>query len=289
MNVKQTHIWKTAKRLYRKYFTTVPGKWTPEKRIKKIMELYVEKMGYRFEFYHPILFTEKIQWYKEFYSPAGLINIVDKYLFKAYIESKLGSGYTVKLYGVYENINQLEAAWNDLPEVFVLKQTLQSDGKCIKVIRNKAKIKLEELKKEIRDWFDPKNSLVNSYCAAYREGIPRIIAEEFIDQMDDLYDYKFFCFDGVPKLIYAYANKLKTSDSAKPHEALTFYDMNWEKIDATSDGKPNSDIPKPKLFSEMIEIAAELSRGFPFLRVDFYEVNNKIYLEYIRERNYYYY
>ena len=117
---------------------------------------------------NPITFNEKLQWYKINYEGDGhLENIVDKYLFKRYIKEKLGDGYTIPLLGQWSSIEQLEKDWEKLPEEFCLKSTLQSDGNCIKFIHNKSTIPFKSLQKELKEWLNPKNTLINSFCRAF--------------------------------------------------------------------------------------------------------------------------
>ena len=171
-----------------------------EKKIKMLMDKYERLVGYRMDINDPKTFTEKLQWYKLFYEGDGnLIRVVDKYLFKDYIKEKLGEGYTIPLFGVYESFSQLRKDWDNLPEEFVLKSTLSSDGNLIKFVHNKSQINMKELKSEMEHWFKGKYLLSNGFCRAYNEGIPRVIAEQYLENVkDQLFDYKFYCFDGEP-------------------------------------------------------------------------------------------
>lgn len=260
--------------IYSRYFEKTKNKWTPEKRLKMLMKLYEIKRGHRFDINHPVLFTEKIQWYKEFYRPAGLINVVDKYLFKQYIKTKLGDGYTIPLYGAWTDLKTLENDWAQLPEKFVLKSTLQGDGKCVKIIRDKNSIDFKALKKELAEWLDPRKVLINSFCYAYHEGVPRIIAEEYMEEVDkQLYDYKFLCFGGKPHYIYAVTDHFPGQLSH-----ISFYDLDWNRLDVVYGEHPTNNVSKPKHYEEMLEIAKKLSADFPFVRVDFFDTSEKLYV-----------
>ena len=223
----------------------------------------------------PITFNEKLQWYKINYEGDGhLENIVDKYLFKRYIKEKLGDGYTIPLLGQWSSIEQLEKDWEKLPEEFCLKSTLQSDGNCIKFIHNKSTIPFKSLQKELKEWLNPKNTLINSFCRAYYNATPRIIAEEYMQNVkDQLYDYKFFCFDGEPYCIEAAKERFKEEETN-----FTFYDLNWNKLNVTSSNHPNGDVPHPIHLDEMINLSKILSKDFPHIRVDFFDTKNKLYV-----------
>ena len=75
-----------------------------EERVERVMKRYETRMGYRMDMNHPKTYTEKIQWYKIFYTGDGhLDRIVDKYLMKEYVKEKIGDGYTVPLIGVWSD------------------------------------------------------------------------------------------------------------------------------------------------------------------------------------------
>lgn len=243
------------------------------------MKGYSQAHGYSFDVYHPELFSEKVIWYKLFFNRPGLVNVVDKYLFKQYLADHVGKQYVVPLYGAWTDLDSFRKDWQKLPHSFCLKSTLKSDSQFIKVIHDKDLIDIEELCKEVKQWLKPKNTMLNSCCRAYYEAVPRVIAEELISGMDQSYDYKFFCFNGKPTCIYTYANRFENDNNAATEDyALTFYDLDWRRLEAHIGGKPNADVPKPKHFTEMLKVAEELSKPFPFIRVDFYENDERIYV-----------
>lgn len=236
------------------------------------MQLYKQKQGYQFDLCRPKLFTEKIQWYKTRFKHPDLVRYVDKYLFKSLIEEKLG-GYTIPIFDAWTSVDAFREAWTSLPEKFCLKSTLQSDGKFIKVI-NKADTDIDELCVEVSEWLKPKNLLINSFCSAYYKAVPRILAEEYMESVKgQLYDYKFFCFGGKPYCVYAASEHFQ--DEFYP---ISFYDLEWKQLDVQYGNHRNDFIPKPLHFNEMKEIALKLSKGFPFIRVDFFDTINKLYV-----------
>jgi len=254
-------------------FKKTKNNWPQEKLISGAMKQYQHYQGYVFDINNPILFTEKIVWYKLFYNKPNLINIVDKFLFKQYIKEKLGEGYTIPLYGVWSSIDLLKRDWEKLPREFVLKSTLQSDGKFIKVIHDKNSVDLSVLLKELREWLEPRKTLIHSFCRAYYKGVPRILAEKYMAQVDNqLYDYKVFCFNGRPCYNY-----VATDHFPGQLSHISFYDLAWNKLDVHYGKHPNCDVAPPKHYKEMLKISEKLSREFPFIRIDFFEAD-KLYL-----------
>lgn len=274
---KQIQYLKTVKE-WLHYMTIIDyRKLSQEDLINKLMDRYESKMGYRMDINHPVTYNEKMQWYKIFYTKTDgedLINIVDKYLFKDYIKRKIGEGYTIPVFGVYDSFESLQKDWDSLPNEFVLKSTLSSDGKNIKFVHNKSAIDLSSLKEELNNYFKDKYLLCNSFCRAYHHGTPRIIAEKYMENVkDQLFDYKIFCFDGRP---YCVETAVERFLGGIP--AFTFYDLNWTKMDVQSGNHPHADVPKPKHFDEMLALSKELSKGIPHVRVDFFDTDEKLYV-----------
>ena len=88
-----------------------------------------------------------------------------------------------------------------------------------------------------------------------------------------LTDYKIYCFHGQPKYIFVFSDRI-----ANTHEySKMIYDRNWlPHPEHINKGLPISEIlPEPKSFDKMLEIVEKLSEPFPFVRVDFYEIDNK--------------
>lgn len=257
--------------------------WPLEKLIAANQRHYKHRMGYSFDINHPVLFTEKIQWYKFYYERTDFAQIVDKVLFKDYIAQKIGAGYTIPMYGAWDNVDALEAEWNRMggafPEEFVLKANLQSDGRNIKIIRNKSKIDFKSIKAELASWLEVKNTLMNSCDRRFYTSKPMILAEKYMSNFENqLYDWKFFCFDGEPFCMYV-ATEHFDENGNKCYYPVMFYDLNWKKLDVQYGEHPNNiDVPRPDHFDEMVELAKKLSQGIPFLRVDFFDTPEKLYL-----------
>lgn len=248
--------------------------WSDDQLVKGVMNCYKRHMGYEFDIKNPILFTEKLQWYKCFYQHPDMGRITDKYLFKHYIREIIGDGYTIPVYGAWTNINDLESNWENLPSEFVLKANLQSDGRNIMIIRDKSIVNFKKIKNNLCSWLDKRNTLANSFDCRTYQGTPRILAEAYMSNFEDqLYDYKFFCFNGNIFCIYVAQDHF-----GKEGSHISFYDLNWKKLDVKYGNHIVGDAPCPKHFKEMVDIAKILSKGFPFIRVDFFDTEDKLYV-----------
>ncbi len=254
--------------------TKTINKWPEEKFIKGVMDCYQRRMGYTFDLQNPVLFTEKLQWYKIYYKRDDFANVTCKHLFKQYVEERLGKGYTIPLIKVWDNIKDIEKDWDSLPEEFVLKANLQANGLNIKIIHKKSEINFKKLKKELKRWLKPWNTLVNSWDWHFYNGTPKILAEKYMSNFEDqLFDYKFFCFNGQPYCMYVAEN-----DFSVDYYPITFYDLNWNQLNVKYGKHPNKAEPLPVHYDEMIRIAKILSADFPFVRVDFFDTPEKLYV-----------
>jgi hypothetical protein len=252
-------------------------KMSPAKREKRLTELYKRRMGKELDLNNPVTFTEKLQWMKLYYENPDLSRCVDKYEFKNYIAEKLGDGYTAKMLKCWDRPE--DVSLDGLPVQFVLKSNCQSDGKYIKIVKDKSKIDSAAVVKEIRDnWFKPGNLLINSYCRAYYNVKPRVIAEEYIEQFDgQVNDYKLFCFGGKPDLFYVATEHF--NDSKKTSYPISFFTLDWQWLDVRYGAhEPYKNAEKPAHIDEMIRLAEKLAKDFPFVRVDFFDTDEKLYL-----------
>ena len=259
---------------YRRYPLVILEKLAPIVPIpdKLFLRLsYYFRMGKWLHLKHPKTFNEKIQWLKLY--GRRLIDTVlsDKYAVKEYIAKTIGSQYVIPLLGVWDRFEDID--FDSLPNQFVLKCTHDSGG--VVVCKDKAAFDKEAAKNVINKGLQ-NNYYVYSREKAYRDIPRRIIAEEYKEDAatKDLRDYKFFCFDGIPKVLFIATERQSQNDETK----FDFFDVDFNHLPFTN-GHPNAAIPpeKPKRFEEMKQLAATLSKGIPHVRVDFYEANGQVY------------
>lgn len=230
------------------------------------------RMGKRLNLSKPQSFNEKIQWLKLYGRTNDNVIMSDKYAVKQYVSDIIGTKYVIPLLGVWDKPEEID--FDSLPNQFVLKCT-QNSGLGMYVCKDKSKMNKEAVLKGLRrgikeDYFLPSRD----YC--YKDIPHRIIAEEYKEdkKTKELRDYKFFCFDGEPKIFFIASGRSKGEHNV----TFDFYDMDYNHLPFTN-GHPNSKEPleKPSGFEEMKRLAATLSKGMPHVRVDFYEANGQVY------------
>jgi hypothetical protein len=250
-------------------------------KILKLLDFIPDKIMIYIQYYvstgrwlnlsNPKRFTEKLQWYKLYYRTKLLTQCADKYDVRRYIESKGLKDILVPLYGVYDNANEIN--FDNLQNSFVLKTTNGSHTNIL--CKNKHTLNINNTKNQLNKWLEDWAGKVGREWAYY-DIKPKIVCEEFIDVKNnsDLDDYKFFCFNG--EVYYLYVVIDRTADDGIK---LGIYDLEFNQLEyRRSDINPiTKQLEKPKNFDKMIEMAKILSEDFPHARVDFYNIDGKIY------------
>lgn len=255
----------------------VPGILLPYKIREMILKkLFLEHTGRSMDFRSPKGFNEKLQWYKLYYHDPDSRRYIDKLGFKSYISEKIGDGHTAELYGAWDDAGKIDLSGIPLP--FVLKSNCSSYGNNLLFIFDREQCDADRLRPELEKWLDPMNTEMAGLCREYYGiGKPLIIAEAFLgDGHEPPADYKFYCFYGKAYCVYSACDHFR--DGSPVHSAISFYDMNWDPLDLSYGGAERKDLPRPKHFEEMKRAAEILSEGFPFVRVDFYDLEDTYYL-----------
>lgn len=235
------------------------------------------KMRYRSRFHqklnlkNPRTFNEKIQWLKLYDRRPEYSMMVDKYEVKKYVADLIGEQYIIPTLGLYNSFDEID--FDALPDQFVLKCTHDSGG--LVICTDKSAFDKAAAKKKIETSMKAKY-FYHGREWAYKSVKPRIIAEQFMEDSTtkDLRDYKLFTFNGVCKLLYVATERQDKNSETK----FDFFDAEFNHLDFRN-SHPNAAVvpPKPKCFDEMRVLSEKLSQGTPHLRVDFYEVDGKVY------------
>ena len=243
-----------------------------KKRI--ISQKFFEKCGYFPDLKNPKSYNEKINWMKLYYNNSEQKRCVDKFEFKNYVNEKLGRGYTIPAIGVFEDIDDIN--FDELPNQFVIKSTIYGGRLGLEIVKDKSKLNLNRVKTKFTKYLQEWRTAYYDMLAKGYEGLkPRIIIEEYIPSIQSSsYEYKFFCFNGEPKLFYAI-------NYYTGEKELNYYDMNFNMLPFRNGDFKNSGAKKhtpSQKFDLMVELAKKISKDFPFVRVDFYDTKEQLYL-----------
>lgn len=261
--------YKAAKKLLRIIKNKTIRLFIPSKIHLKIM--YYVRLQKKIDFRNLQSFNEKLQWLKLYDRNPDHTIMADKYEVRKYITDKIGEQYLIPLIGVWDTFQEID--FEKLPNQFVLKCTHDSGG--LVICKDKSQFNQEAAKEKINSSLK-RNYFYHAREWPYKNIKPRIVCEKLIvdESSDDLKDYKFMCFNGRVKCIFVCSNR----NSPKGLNA-DFYDTQWKHMPFERYYKNSGVIiPKPQNFQQMFEISEFLSSNETFLRVDFYEVNGKVYL-----------
>ena len=232
---------------------------------------YYLNMGKWLSLDNPETYNEKLQWLKLYNRKPEYTQMVDKVGAKEYVANIIGEEYLIPTLGVWDSVDDID--FDELPNQFVLKCTHDSGG--IVICKDKSKLCVQTAKQKLKQGLKRRYYYQNREWP-YKNVKPRIIGEQYmVDESGyELKDYKFFCFDGEPKVLFIATDRGVAGEETK----FDFFDMEFNHLPFTN-GHPNAEreIAKPQGFEEMKQLAAKLSQGQPHLRVDFYDINGKIY------------
>ena len=239
----------------------------PDKTYLKM--LWNKYMDYPINLKTPKTFSEKIVWLKLYDRKPLYTMLADKYAVKKYVSEKCGEQYVVRNFGMWKRFDDID--FDTLPDQFVLKCNHASGG--IAICKDKRTFNKAAARQKLT------NCLKSNFYYDYREWVykdiePCIIAEEFIG--DDLQDYRVYCFNGEPKIVYSYTNKSNAQGTKPEPEYCDIFDVNWKPLPYRQNSPARGDVPRPPHLEEMLEFSRKISQNIPFVRVDLYDNNGRV-------------
>lgn len=268
MIAKISKFWKDPRCMIRKIMAVCDFSWMPDKLYLQIM--YYAHLGRKLDLNNPRGLSEKIQWLKLYDKNPRYTAMVDKYEAKKMIAEVIGSEYVVPNLGVWDTPEEID--FDALPAQFVLKTT--HDSGTVVVCTDKTQLDVAEVKRKLKKGLQ-QNYFYLGREWPYKNVKPRILAEAYLKdaETEELRDYKWYCCNGVPKLVGIFCGRATSVTTAD------YFDCSFRHIDMTWTYPSAEIIPqKPKTFEKMQQLAAVLSKDIPLLRVDFYEVNGKLFV-----------
>lgn len=241
-----------------------------------LSKLYRKTLGKNINWTTPNDLNEKINWLAANTDTSIWSRLADKYSVREYVKDRGFEDILVPLYAKWDTPEEID--FISLPDKFVLKMN-NGCGDVI-VINDKNKTDINEVKNKFRHLYKYKFGYLTGE-PHYLRIKPAIIAEKYLDSSQQaspsssLIDYKVWCFNGIPEIIRVYSNRSQTVE-------VSTFDIHWNyKIDLFIPSyhfiHPLNIPTRPINLSRMLTIASFLSTGFPQVRVDFYEVDGKLF------------
>ncbi len=247
------------------YLNSIPAERYPE----ELCKWYYQKTGQILNLTNPQTSNDKIQWLKLYDATSLKTRLADKYLVRDWVKEKIGEEYLIPLLGVWDSFDEID--FDELPDRFVLKANHGSGWNII--VKDKSQFDREEAKKKFDVWMKTNYAFMYGLELQYLNIPPKIIAEQYMENLDQLYDYKVWCADGEPKFLWV------DIDRYTEHKRIA-YSMNWERLPLQiieSVPVDPRDHPKPECFQTMVWAAETMCKEFAQVRIDFYIVDNKLY------------
>lgn len=236
--------------------------------IKLSCKLYNTTTGKVLDIDHPQDLNEKVHAMKFKLDTSKWSILADKYEVRNYIIQNGYANYLPKNY--YLTSNPFKINKNILPEKCVIKTT--NGSSTVIIVNDKSKITNLSIWKKLIYWKLIPFGIITAE-PHYRKIKCRYIVEELLEnvnpQSSSLIDYKFYCFYGKVEACLVCADR----DKNEVYKIL--YDNNWNLREDWMNKMPTKlkDINKPISYDKMVEMCNKLGKDFPFVRIDFYEIN----------------
>ena len=227
-------------------------------------EYYYHRTGKILDYSNPKDFNEKLMWLTRYWQHPLVAQCADKYRVRKYVESCGLNQILVPLYGVWDRVEDID--FDSLPNQFVLKCT---HGCGYNVIcKNKLHLDLEDTRQKLNTWMkEDYGRLFFEHHYSFIQ--PKIICEKFLPSISvSVTDYKIHCINGEPICFFVCTDR---DNNHGGHVTYASYSTDWEKLDWLKK-EPSEILPKPECLKMMVEYAKILSKPFPYVRVDFYEI-----------------
>lgn len=235
-----------------------------------ISQIFYRTIGYYPNIDEPKTFSEKVLWLKLYYEDPLIEKACDKALGKEYIDSVLGPGYTVPIIKIFDSVHDINL--DELPDRFVFKVNWATG--CNIIVKNKDRINIEKTRAILDRWTLPwKCSYYGSFNVGYRNVKPIIFAEEYLDISNNSTEFKVFCFNGRAEFV------LLELDYFGKQPRRAYYDRDWNEVPWRFGKIQTASVPeKPAEYDEIIRLAEKVAEPFPYIRVDFYDIEGKLYI-----------
>lgn len=269
-------------KFYAELFRSNYYKRLVQKNLKKALNFQYKSAHYEnLNWKNPQTLDAKIMWLEGMTDLTIWSKLTDKYEVRKFIEEKGYKDILVNCYGVWNNVDEIN--FEKLPNKFVIKCT--HDSGSTHIIKDKSKVDIRKVRNDLKARLHP---IGYTTCEPHYLNIkPRIIAEELLEERElksistSMVDYKVWCFNGIPNFIFICYNrrKEKNGHSTASYDIYDAKEWNTKREYLNKNFIPNNPtkFPRPQNLEKMLEYAENIAKGFPVVRVDFYNINGKIY------------
>ena len=234
--------------------------------------IYFLRTGKSLNLKNPENINEKFQWISINWRNPLITRCADKYLVREYLIEKGCGDILNELYGAYDKGEDIP--FDSLPEKFALKC---NHGSHMNIIcEDKSSFDKTGAIKQLNKWVSKPYGRGTEW--QYKPIPRKILAEKYIESKDgSMIEYQIFCFNGKPQF-FLVRNDLRNSIADKQAtQYAVSYTMDWKRVYMRKgEERFDFELPKPKNYQKMIDYATILCADFPQVRVDFYEVDDRL-------------
>lgn len=268
--VKRSNLYCFLKRVYFKVRT-----WIVPKQLYAIVSYWMH-CGKYLNIKHPKTYDEKLWWLKFNYHNPLQMKCADKWLVREYVKDCGLENILIESFGRFDSFDDLDLDKIPVDEFFLKCNHLSGSNMIIR----KGETNMKRVRKQFNLWLKD-NAYYYGLEWPYKHMKPCLLAERVLHTLEPygLLDYKFFCFEGEPKVLSLDIGVCNPDGSHAEEYYRNFYDMDFVSLDIkeTRDHYEIEKIEKPKNFELMIEYACRLAAPFPHCRVDLYNINGDIF------------
>lgn len=218
----------------------------------------------------PQTWGEKLLWLNHHWQPEIKSLCADKYRVREFVKQQGCADILIPLLGVWEKGE--DVVFDQLPDKFVLKC---NHGCAMNIlVYDKLKLNRQKTVKQLNEWLKVDLGRTSGELH-YSKIQPRIIAEAFLPVNSDaeIVDFKIHCFNGEPKFIGVCYDRDPITQTSKG----LIYSPQWERMMILQGDDASCSYSQPENLQEMLDIARQLSKDFPYVRVDLYDIRGKVY------------
>jgi len=240
-----------------------------------IEKKFKETFGRKLNWSNPQTLNEKIQWLKLNDRKDYYTQCADKYAVRELLKTEFGEEYLIPLVFATDNWKEMnESNINQFPCIVKANHT---SGNYL-ILRNSSEVDWKKLQLECRRWLD-RDFFVSSREWQYKNIKRKIVVERLLETKEGRIpnDYKLHYMNGELQIVYVSVDREgKNKRNIYDQDWKPLY-FSWAKKHKDAQTLRGDEIEPPATFGMMKEIGKAIARKFKYVRVDFYDVDGKLY------------
>jgi hypothetical protein len=224
---------------------------------------------------NPQTINEKIQWLKINAFKPEMIEMADKYKSRDYFTRNFGPDGLVPLLLATNKASDISA--ENIKEFPCIIKPNNASG-FYDIIRSPKDVNWHHIRRHCRTWLSY-NYYADSQEKPYKYMKPMILVEKLLQDENNKIpnDYKLHFFNGKLGFIYCSIDRENKNYRAIYDDKWNRLPFSWVEKGVVEPDVNVGNIQKPTSLQKMIEIGSKIAKDFPYVRVDFYDINGKLY------------